>query len=234
MQQLCTNGGALACRIGEMHLHALFLAMNPEFIVCDEPIAALDVSIQAQVVNLLIRLQKEMGLTYLFISHDLSVVRFISDRICVMYLGNVVELADAATVFGDPRHPYTVALLSSIPTTDMESLKKERILLEGSIPSPVKPPDGCKFHTRCWMACDKCRRVPPPLAEIEPGHFVACHFPERKLDENGNYLFEASFPRNTGGAPFCETGRGAGLTVRRTGAGSAVRRSAAPQGRGAQ
>lgn len=166
------------------------LAVQPKFVVCDECVSALDVSIQSQIINLLQELREKENLTYMFISHDLSVVRFISDRICVMYLGNVVELADAATVFGDPRHPYTVALLSSIPTTDMESLKKERILLEGSIPSPVKPPDGCKFHTRCWMACDKCRRVPPPLAEIEPGHFVACHFPERKLDENGNYLFE--------------------------------------------
>ena len=166
------------------------LAVHPKFVVCDECVSALDVSIQSQIINLLQELKQKENLTYMFISHDLSVVRYISDRICVMYLGNVVELADAATVFGDPRHPYTVALLSSIPTTDMESLKKERILLEGSIPSPVKPPDGCKFHTRCWMACDKCRRVPPPLAEIEPGHFVACHFPERKLDENGNYLFE--------------------------------------------
>ena len=166
------------------------LAVHPKFVVCDECVSALDVSIQSQIINLLQELKQKEHLTYMFISHDLSVVRYISDRICVMYLGNVVELADAATVFGDPRHPYTVALLSSIPTTDMESLKKERILLEGSIPSPVKPPDGCKFHTRCWMACDKCRRVPPPLAEIEPGHFVACHFPERKLDENGNYLFE--------------------------------------------
>lgn len=137
------------------------LAVQPKFVVCDECVSALDVSIQSQIINLLQELREKENLTYMFISHDLSVVRFISDRICVMYLGNVVELADAATVFGDPRHPYTVALLSSIPTTDMESLKKERILLEGSIPSPVKPPDGCKFHTRCWMACDKCRRVPP-------------------------------------------------------------------------
>ena len=123
------------------------------------------------------------------ISHDLSVVRYISDRICVMYLGNIVELADAATIFADPRHPYTVALLSSIPTTDIESLKKERILLEGNIPSPIKPPSGCKFHTRCYMACEKCKRVPPPLREITPGHFVACHLPEPKLDKDGNYLF---------------------------------------------
>lgn len=166
------------------------LAVRPKFIVCDECVSALDVSIQSQIINLLQELKEKEKLTYMFISHDLSVVRYISDRICVMYLGNVVELADAATIFGDPRHPYTVALLSSIPTTDMESLKKERILLEGNIPSPIKPPSGCKFHTRCYMACDKCKRVPPPLQEIEPGHFVACHFPEKKLDENGNYLFE--------------------------------------------
>ncbi|MBO4322838.1 MAG: hypothetical protein J5919_07545, partial [Clostridia bacterium] len=128
--------------------------------------------------------------TYMFISHDLSVVKYISDRICVMYLGSVVELADSATIFKDPRHPYTVALLSSIPTTDIESLDRDRIILEGNIPSPIKPPSGCKFHTRCYMACDKCKRVPPPLREIDPGHFVACHFPERKIDENGNYLFD--------------------------------------------
>ncbi len=166
------------------------LAVNPKFIVCDECVSALDVSIQSQIINLLQELKEKENLTYMFISHDLSVVRYISDRICVMYLGNVVELSDAAKIFDDPRHPYTVALLSSIPTTDMESLKKERILLEGNIPSPIKPPSGCKFHTRCYMACEKCKRVPPPLTEIEPGHFVACHFPERKLDENGNYLFE--------------------------------------------
>lgn len=146
-------------------------------------------SIQSQIINLLEELKEKENLTYMFISHDLSVVRYISDRICVMYLGNVVELADAATIFSDPRHPYTVALLSSIPSTDADSLEKERILLEGNIPSPIKPPSGCKFHTRCYMACDKCKRVPPPLREIEPGHFVACHLPEPKLDKDGNYLF---------------------------------------------
>ena len=166
------------------------LAVEPKFIVCDECVSALDVSIQSQIINLLQELKEKQNLTYMFISHDLSVVRYISDRICVMYLGNIVELGDAKTIFEDPRHPYTVALLSSIPTTDMESLKKERILLEGNIPSPIRPPAGCKFHTRCYMACDKCKRVPPELREIEPGHVVACHFPERKLDEKGNYLFE--------------------------------------------
>ena len=166
------------------------LAVKPKFVVCDECVSALDVSIQSQIINLLQDLKEKENLTYMFISHDLSVVRYISDRICVMYLGNVVELADAETLFRDPRHPYTVALLSSIPTTDQESLSKERILLEGSIPSPIKPPSGCKFHTRCYMACEKCKRVPPELREVEPGHFLACHNPERKMDENGNYLFE--------------------------------------------
>lgn len=166
------------------------LAVNPKFVVCDECVSALDVSIQSQIINLLQDLKEKDNLTYMFISHDLSVVRYISDRICVMYLGNVVELTDADTMFNDPRHPYTVALLSAIPTTDVESLKKERILLEGNIPSPIKPPSGCKFHTRCFMACEECKRVPPQLTEVEPGHFVACHFPDRKLGENGDYLFE--------------------------------------------
>ena len=168
------------------------LAVHPKFVVCDECVSALDVSIQSQIINLLQELKEKENLTYLFISHDLSVVRYISDRICVMYLGNIVEFADAATIFNDTRHPYTVALLSSIPTTDVDSLQKERIILEGNIPSPIKPPSGCKFHTRCFMACEQCRRVPPPLREIEPGHFVACHFPERKIDENGNYLFDVA------------------------------------------
>lgn len=166
------------------------LAVKPKFVVCDECVSALDVSIQSQIINLLQELKERENLTYLFISHDLSVVRYISDRIGVMYLGNLVELADSETIFKDPRHPYTVALLSSIPTTDPDDLNKERIILEGNIPSPIRPPEGCKFHTRCFMACDKCKRVPPSLTEVEPGHFVACHFLDRKLDENGNYLFE--------------------------------------------
>ncbi len=168
------------------------LAVQPKFIVCDECVSALDVSIQSQIINLLQELREKQNLTYMFISHDLSVVRYISNRICVMYLGNIMELGDANTIFDDPRHPYTVALLSSIPTTDMDSVNKKRILLEGNIPSPIRPPSGCKFHTRCYMACDKCKRVPPPLTEIEPGHYVACHFPEKKLDENGDFLFEVN------------------------------------------
>ncbi len=166
------------------------LAVNPKFVVCDECVSALDVSIQSQIINLLQDLKEQEKLTYLFISHNLSVVRYISDRIGVMYLGNMVEVAPTDDLFRDPRHPYTIALLSSIPTTDVDSLSKERIILEGNIPSPIRPPSGCKFHTRCYMACDKCKRVPPPLTEVEPGHFVACHFTEKKLDDNGNYLFE--------------------------------------------
>ena len=166
------------------------LAVKPKFIVCDECVSALDVSIQSQIINLLEELKEKEKLTYLFISHDLSVVRYISDRIGVMYLGNMVELGTAEEVFSDPRHPYTVALLSSIPTTDADSANKERIILEGNIPSPIRPPEGCKFHTRCYMACDKCKVVPPPYVEVNPGHFVACHFLDKKLDENGNYLFE--------------------------------------------
>lgn len=166
------------------------LAVKPKFIVCDECVSALDVSIQSQIINLLEELKEREHLTYLFISHDLSVVRYISDRIGVMYLGNMVEMGTAEEIFADPRHPYTIALLSSIPTTDTEALKKERIILEGNIPSPIRPPEGCKFHTRCYMACDKCKVVPPPYVEVSPGHHVACHFLEKKVDENGDYLFE--------------------------------------------
>lgn len=166
------------------------LAVQPKFIVCDECVSALDVSIQSQIINLLEELKEKNNLTYLFISHDLSVVRYISDRIGVMYLGNMVELGTAEEVFSDPRHPYTVALLSSIPTTDVEAVHNtERIILKGNIPSPIRPPEGCKFHTRCYMACDKCKVVPPPTVEVSPGHFVACHFLDKKLDEKGKYLF---------------------------------------------
>ena len=165
------------------------LAVKPKFVVCDECVSALDVSIQSQIINLLEELKKTDNLTYLFISHDLSVVRYISDKILVMYLGNIVEYTDAETLFKDPRHPYTLALLSSIPTTDADSANKERIILEGNIPSPIFPPTGCKFHTRCYMATEDCKRVPPKLVEVEPGHFVACHKLEKKF-EDGKYLFE--------------------------------------------
>ncbi len=166
------------------------LAVKPKFVVCDECVSALDVSIQSQIINLLQEIQKKEKFTYMFISHDLSVVRYISDRIAVMYLGNIVELAPSEEMFKDPRHPYTVALLSSIPTTDPNDLNKERIILEGNIPSPIRPPEGCKFHTRCFMACDKCKKIQPPLVEVSDGHYVACHFADKKLDENGNYLFD--------------------------------------------
>ena len=150
------------------------LALNPKFIVCDEAVSALDVSIQSQIINLLIDLKKQNKLTYLFITHDLSVVKFISDRIGVMYLGNLVELAPADRIFDNPLHPYTEALLEAIPRTDVSSNAKLSIL-EGDIPSPINPPKGCKFHTRCKYATEKCRTVVPKWEEIEEGHFVACH-----------------------------------------------------------
>ena len=152
------------------------LALNPRFIVCDEPIAALDVSIQAQVVNLLEELQDRLGLTYLFISHDLSMVRHIADRVAVMYLGRIVELADRDALFEDPLHPYTEALLSAIPEADPEEAKRRtRILLKGDVPSPANPPKGCNFCTRCPKVMDVCRSVKPDLFEVRPRHFVACH-----------------------------------------------------------
>lgn len=155
------------------------LAMNPEFIVCDEPIAALDVSIQAQVVNLLIRLQKEMGLTYLFISHDLSMVKYISDKIAVMYLGSIVELGTPDVLYNRPMHPYSKALLSAIPVADPDgNWAKKRIPLTGEVPSPVDAPAGCKFWKRCPYAKETCKEQRPALRELETGHFVACHFTE--------------------------------------------------------
>lgn len=151
------------------------LAVEPEFIVCDEPISALDVSIQAQVVNLLIKLQKELGLTYLFISHDLSMVKHISDRIGVMYLGSIVELADKENIYENPLHPYTQALISVIPIPDPDAGIKDRTPLKGEIPSPIDLPVGCKFQSRCEKCMEKCRQIEPELREINPGHFVACH-----------------------------------------------------------
>lgn len=152
------------------------LSIEPKFIVCDEPISALDVSIQAQVVNLLIKLQRELNLTYLFIAHDLSMVKHISDRVAVMYLGTMVELASSAELYLKPSHPYTQALLSAIPIPDPHIEKKrQRVLLEGDVPSPINPPPGCRFKGRCRYVKDICHQEMPELKEISPDHFVACH-----------------------------------------------------------
>lgn len=151
------------------------LALNPEFIVLDEPVSALDVCIQAQILNLLNDLQKEFSYTYVFISHNLSVVKHVSDRIAVMYLGKIVELTDYKELFAKPLHPYTLALLSAIPVAKLD-VKKERIILEGDVGSPIEPPEGCRFAGRCRIACEICRRETPELQEVSPGHFVACHF----------------------------------------------------------
>lgn len=150
------------------------LALNPEFIVCDEPVSALDVSIQAQIINLLKELQEQHNLTYLFISHDLSVVEHISDTVGVMYLGNLVEYGETGDIFKHPLHPYTKALFSAIPIPDPK-IKRERIVLEGSIPSPANPPKGCKFHTRCAHCTERCKMEAPVQKEVEPGHYVVCH-----------------------------------------------------------
>ncbi len=150
------------------------LALNPEFIVCDEPVSALDVSIQAQIINLLKELQEKYKLTYLFISHDLSVVEHISDTVGVMYLGNMVEFADKEAIFKNPLHPYTKALFSAIPVPDPD-VKMNRIILEGNIPSPANPPKGCKFHTRCNACMEKCKTIEPTPVEVEKGHTVVCH-----------------------------------------------------------
>ncbi len=159
------------------------LAVNPEFIVCDEPVSALDVSIQAQVVNMFEELQEEMGLTYLFIAHDLSIVKHISDRIGVMYLGKMVELADSDELTFHPIHPYTKSLISAIPIPDpIKARNNSRIILEGDVPSPLNPPSGCRFRTRCKYATAKCAEVEPEFKEVTPGHYAACHNLDKMVD----------------------------------------------------
>jgi len=175
------------------------LAVRPRLIVADEPVSALDVSIQAQIVNLLRDLQRDMNLTYLFVAHDLSVVEHISDRVAVMYLGRIVELADARALYDDPRHPYTVSMLSAIPVPEPDR-KRTRIVLTGDVPSPANPPTGCHFHPRCFMAQPICSREDPPLREWRPGHWTACHFAEQLVMPDGNGARAASRLSATDGA----------------------------------
>jgi oligopeptide/dipeptide ABC transporter ATP-binding protein len=157
------------------------LAVEPRLIIADEPVSALDVSIQAQIINLLRELQRRLDLAYVFVAHDLSVVEHVSDRVAVMYLGKIVEIAGSADVYRDPRHPYTVSLLSAIPVPEPDR-QRQRIVLKGDVPSPANPPSGCRFHPRCFMAEPKCSVEEPPLREITPGHFSACHFAETVPD----------------------------------------------------
>lgn len=174
------------------------LALNPDLVICDEPVSALDVSIQAQIINLLKDLQDKYGLTYIFISHDLSVVEHISDEVGVMYLGNMIEYGKKERIFANPMHPYTKALLSAVPVPDPR-VKMERIILEGDIPSPVNPPNGCKFHTRCKYCMDKCTLVAPQYREYEEGHFVACHLYQQFSDEPVPEFYESRILNDNAG-----------------------------------
>ena len=160
------------------------LSLSPEFIVCDEPVSSLDVSIQAKIINLLMDIQKKMNLSFLFISHDLSVVRHISNRIAVMYLGQIVEIADTDSMFNNTLHPYSLALLSAVPRLNVDT-KVSRIVLTGDVPSPLNPKPGCRFAPRCWMAEELCVEACPPLVEVEPGHRVACYFSEQSRTKMG-------------------------------------------------
>jgi oligopeptide/dipeptide ABC transporter ATP-binding protein len=168
------------------------IALDPKLVICDEPVSALDVSIQSQILNLLLELQRDLGLTYLFIAHDLSVVKHISDRIAVMYLGKIVEYADAHEIYRKPQHPYSVALISSIPKPDPSAKKSNRLILKGDVPSPITPPSGCRFHTRCPMADNRCSMEAPELLSIngagEGHHLVACHYSHEVPSRLGNYL----------------------------------------------
>lgn len=167
------------------------LAVKPKLIICDEPVSALDVSIQAQIINLLKDLQKTIGLTYVFISHDLSVVKYITDQILVMYLGNMMELGETEEIFRNPLHPYTKALFSAVPVPDPD-VKMNRVILEGDIPSPANPPKGCKFHTRCSSCMEVCSCVAPRYSEVSPGHHVACHLYDEEILRNADsYVAEA-------------------------------------------
>ncbi len=166
------------------------LSLDPRFIVCDEPVSALDVSIQATIINLLMDLQERKGLSYLFISHDLSVVRHISDEIAVMYLGQIAEKADKRTMFAHPMHPYSIALLSAVPKVDFKN-KSKRIVLTGDVPSPIDPPKGCRFAKRCWMAQERCHEECPSLRKVGEGHLVACHYAESSRERLQEYMQKA-------------------------------------------
>ena len=182
INQLCEMTGISPDMLRQVVGIARALSLRPEFIVCDEPVSALDVSVQAKIINLLMDLQKRMNLSYLFISHDLSVVKHISHRIAVMYLGQIVELASKDDLFIDTRHPYSIALLSAIPKVDVER-KVKRIVLKGDVPSPINPRPICRFASRCWMSQEVCFQKEPPLREVSPGHCVACHFADQSREK---------------------------------------------------